>query len=435
MCIAQVRSLGNSDLYANFMNVDETHFFPQTPDKEKWKDALDALNDAIETCTRAEMGIKLYEYTKSPFYGYDSIFVREKPERAQQYYNRRFILAEPWNDELIWGRSDYFDRKGQSNDILSNACNIRLPDNSTDYNDGGYTEYELATGNWQSLSASYQMLERYYTKNGLPIEEDKKYANDEKYSIVNVPGSDAPEYKEQYLGLMQPGHPVIKLLLDRELRFYTDLIITGGYTRSHRYKVATSMFQNTPGGRNTRKNETDYFCTGIGIQKMVHPESGAGLYFNQVRFPYPFIRLSDLYLMRAEARNEYSGPGQEVWEDVNKVRRKYGIPDVQIAWGSNYAKTKNKHTDPIGMRDIILHERSIEFAFEGIHYWDMVRYKRATTAFSEPITGWNTTGTDAEDFFQLRQIQYRRFSLASYLWPIKTDEMNINSNLINNPEW
>jgi hypothetical protein len=168
---------------------------------------------------------------------------------------------------------------------------------------------------------------------------------------------------------------------------------------------------------------------------MVHPESGAGLYFNQVRFPYPFIRLSDLYLMRAEARNEYSGPGQEVWEDVNKVRRKYGIPDVQIAWGSNYAKTKNKHTDPIGMRDIILHERSIEFAFEGIHYWDMVRYKRATTAFSEPITGWNTTGTDAEDFFQLRQIQYRRFSLASYLWPIKTDEMNINSNLINNPEW
>jgi hypothetical protein len=195
------------------------------------------------------------------------------------------------------------------------------------------------------------------------------------------------------------------------------------------------MFQDSDGGRYTYRHQGNYLCTGIGIQKMVHPESGAGNYFHQVRFPYPYIRLSDLYLMRAEARNAYSGPGTEVWSDVNKVRRKYGIKDVEYAWSSEYAKTKDKHKDPDGMLEIILQERSIEFAFEGIHYWDMVRYKKAVNAFSEPITGWNTRGENAEDFFILQPIQYRRFSVTSYLWPIPLNEMNINSNLINNPDW
>jgi hypothetical protein len=57
------------------------------------------------------------------------------------------------------------------------------------------------------------------------------------------------------------------------------------------------------------------------------------------------------------------------------------------------------------------------------------------TEFSKPITGWNTAGRNAEDFFLLRSIQYRRFSRASYLWPIPLGEMNINSNLKNNPGW
>jgi hypothetical protein len=424
---------GNNDLYGTFRNKDGTHFFPQTYDKEKWKDALDALNDAINTCTAA--GIKLYEYSKPAYYNYDSIFVAANPVKAQMYYSRRFVITEPWNTELIWGRSDFFGGVGNNdNRILSNACNIRLPDDP-DYAGAGYSERNNNMGTGQSLSASYQMLERYYTENGLPIDEDLSYADDEKYRIVTVPEMNNPEYSK-YEGLMQPGHRVAKLLLNRELRFYTDLIITGGYTRSHRYKIRTSMFLDTDGGRNTRNNQGDYFCTGIGIQKMVHPESSSGWGFIQVRFPYPFIRLADLYLMRAEARNEYTGPGPEVWEDVNIIRRRAGIRDVQDVWSDPvYAKTLNKHTDPAGMREIILQERSIELSFEGIHYWDMIRHKKAITEFSQPITGWNVNGQTAEDFFILVPVQYRRFPLASYLWPISVDEMNINSNLVNNPGW
>jgi hypothetical protein len=425
---------GNSDLFGTFKKLDETtHFFPQEYKKEKWKDAIDALDDAIATCTAA--GIKLYEYSKPTYYNYDTALVQANPAKAKELYTRRFVLADPWNSELIWGHSNLYGYRGSDNAILSNACNIRLPDDP-DYDGAGYSERNNSNGCGQFLSASYQMLERYYTENGLPISEDRTYADDEKYRIATVPEATSPEYTK-YIGLMQAGHKVVKLLLNRELRFYSDLVITGGYARTHRYKVTTSMFHDTYGGRNTKNNVDDYFCTGIGIQKMVHPESGAGWYFAQTRFPYPHIRLADLYLMRAEARNEYNeGPDQQVWDDVNQVRRRAGIPDVEVVWAdSQYAKTLNKHTSLSGMRDIILQERSIEFAFEGIHYWDIVRHKRATTEFSQPITGWNVRGTTAEDFFMLVPIQFRRFPLASYLWPIPVGEMNINSNLVNNPGW
>jgi hypothetical protein len=422
---------GNNDLYGTFKNNDGTHFFPQTYDREKWKEAIDALDDAIKTCT--DNGLKLYEYSKPTYYNYDSTFVKASPRKAQELYTRRFILAEPWNTELIWGRSDLSNYRSETNDILSNACNIRLPDDP-EYDGAGYSEKNNSTGAGQFLSASYQMLERYYTENGLPIDEDITYDDDEKYRITTVPEITSPEYAK-YIGLMQPGHAVIKLLLNRELRFYSDLVITGGYSRTHRYRITTSMFLNTYGGRNTNNNQGDYFCTGIGIQKMVHPESSAGWYFTQTRFPFPYIRLADLYLMRAEARNEYNeGPDQQVWDDVNIIRRRAGIPDVEVSWGQ-YGKNQNKYKEYLGMRDIILRERSIELAFEGIHYWDIIRYKKATTEFSQPVTGWNVRGTTAEDFFLLFPIQYRRFPLASYLWPISVGEMNINSSLVNNPGW
>jgi hypothetical protein len=428
---------GNSDFFSTFKNKDGSHFFPQEYNKEKWKDAIDALDEAIRICEAN--GISLYQYSEPTYYAYDSVFVRVNPANARNYYNRRFVVTEPWNTGLIWGRSEYYAyRASYNNDILSNACNIILIDG---YSGEGMTEANLADGSSQSLAASYQMLERYYTENGLPIDEDRSYVGSGKYTITTVPDEASTNYPK-YIGLMQPGDTVIRLLLNREIRFYADLVITGGYSRSHRYLIKTSMFaeghtKKQAGGRRSDKNPENYLPTGIGIQKMVHPESASGHYFTQTRFPYPYIRLADLYLMRAEARNEYyEKPDQQVWDDVNKIRRLYGVPDVEVSWGSSgWATMPNKHIEYKGMREIILRERSIEFAFEGIHYWDMVRYNKATTEFSQPVTGWNVNGKTPKDFFLLRTIQYRRFPRSSYLWPISVNEMNTNSNLVNNPGW
>jgi hypothetical protein len=189
-------------------------------------------------------------------------------------------------------------------------------------------------------------------------------------------------------------------------------------------------------GRNASFAE-DYLATGVGIQKMVHPESGSGWYFWQINYPYPIIRLADLYLMKAEALNEYNeGPTPEVYAAINLVRERAGIPDVEEVWSDpEFAKTVNKHTTREGMLDIILQERGIELAFEGSRYWDMVRHKRAVSEFSGALTGWNTMGSASRIFFVLGPVQSRRFTVTNYLWPIDLNELNTNSNLIQNPGW
>ncbi|MDR2424971.1 MAG: RagB/SusD family nutrient uptake outer membrane protein [Prevotellaceae bacterium] len=424
---------GNNDLHGQFRNIDGTLLFPPDYKKEKWKDAIDAIDDAIKTCLDA--GVKMYKFGQN-FPMYDSTFLQTLPERSQTFYDLRYILCDPWNTELIWGKSD-MHAYGASYDVevVANACNIRLPDDP-DYKGAGYSEANLPGGAWQSVGASYQMLERYYTENGLPINEDKTFIANEKYRHTIIPSREDPAYGK-YLGLMQPEAKVIKLYLNRELRFYANLVINGGYSRSHRYLIRTDMLYDTPGGRYASNNPDDYFPTGIGIQKMVHPESGAGLFFAQVRYPMCFIRLADLYLMKAEALNEYKdAPDQEVWDAINVVRRRAGIPDVEVAWSDDrYAITLNKHKNKSDMRNIILQERSIEFAFEGSHYWDMVRHKRATAEFSQPVMGWNVYGKTPEDFFVLGQVQSRRFALANYFWPIPLGELNINRNLVQSQGW
>ncbi|MDR2470273.1 MAG: RagB/SusD family nutrient uptake outer membrane protein [Tannerella sp.] len=422
------RFYNGNEMYSQFTNKGEnTPLFPQTYDREKWKDAIDALNEAITYCR--SVGVDLYTY-ESAYPLYDTAFVNANPEKARTYYSLRNVVATPWNKELIWGKSDLYNYREAGNEVLSNSCNIMLPPG---YTGAGYSERNhFNVGNY--LSASYRMLERYYTANGLPIDEDLSFSRNDMFDLVTTPGITEPDYANM-IGLLQPNFETVRLYLNRELRFYANLGITGGYFRSHKYCIGTSMYSGGPGGFSSSYSN-EYFCTGIGIQKMVHPESSAGWYFVQVRFPYPIIRMADLYLMLAEALNEYQdAPDQKVWDAVNMVRRRAGIPNVEVAWSSANARTPNRHTRQDGMREIILQERAIELAFEGIHYWDMIRHRRAAAEFSKPILGWNYRGTNARSFFVIEPKQVRTFTMTSYLWPISIDELNTNSNLVQNPGW
>jgi hypothetical protein len=368
----------------------------------------------------------LYEYDKAPY-----LFDREdfnlNNAAMQTYYNLRMVIVDPWNREIVWGQT--YDPTDAN--LLASSTNIRLP---LGYGDGVANSNSYS---WQSMCASYRMLERYYTKNGLPIAEDLTFDRNAMYNVITTPGIDDPEYAS-IRGVMQPGSEAIKLYMDREPRFYANLGITGGYWRSHAVRINTMMYAGADGGFNTYST-TDFICTGIGVQKFVHPESKSGSWMRVIKFPYPIIRMADLYLMKAEAMNEYlSAPNAEVYEAVNKVRRRAGIPDVEETW-SNAEVVRpaylNKHLTKEGMRDIILQERSIELAFEGSRFWDMHRHKKAVSEFSSPIMGWNYAGFSSKTFFVLEAKQTRRFIIRDYLWPLSLTETNKNSNLIQNPGW
>lgn len=414
---------GNREYFGDFVDHDGKPFFPLEYDKEKWKEAIDAINAAI---TIAESnGRRLYNYTREA-YIYDREAFDKNRDNMKTLYNLRMLICDPWNEEVVWGYSN-IDYYGGGD--LATSTNMRLP---TGYGDGVTNSTSFS---WQWMCASYQMAERYYTKNGLPVEEDQTFDRNNMYEIVTTPGISAPEYVPLF-GIMQPGAQTIRLYLNREPRFYANLGITGGYWRAHLVRINTMMFAGTDGGFNSSISQTDYYATGIGVQKFVHPESQSGAWQRTIKYPYPLIRMADLYLMKAEAMNEYAGPSVAVYDEINKVRRRAGIPDVQSVWADpSLTRTPGKHLTKEGLRDIILQERGVEFAFEGQHFWDMVRHKRAASSFSVPIKGWTHTGTNAATFFVLGDKQSRRFTIKDYLWPIDLNEMNTNGNLIQNPGW
>ncbi|MBD1430217.1 RagB/SusD family nutrient uptake outer membrane protein [Sphingobacterium litopenaei] len=414
---------GNQEYFGDFMDRDGQPFFPMQANNEKWQEALVAINDAIATAEANGLG--LYKFEKEPFI-YDRPAFQENTERMKKLYDLRMLIVDPWNKELVWGNSnlDYYNQ-GE----LAHSTNIRLPEG---YGDG---VVNTAAYSWQWMAATYAMAERYYTENGLPIEEDLTYDYNNRHEIIRTPGAADPAYTH-WNGYMQPGAETIKLYMNREPRFYANLGITAGYWRAHAVRINTMMYGNSHGGYNSSQHTTDFLATGIGTQKMIHPESQSNAWQRTIKFPYPIVRMADLYLMKAEAMNEHLGPSQSVYDEINKVRDRAGVPKIEVVWADpTLAKTVNKHKTKEGLRDIILQERAIEFAFEGIHFWDMWRHKRATSAFSSPVWGWTHTGTTGNTFFVLEVKQQRRFTITDCLWPISLNEMNTNGQLIQNPGW
>jgi hypothetical protein len=415
---------GNKEYFGDFLDHDGQPYFSMEKDPNKWKVALEAVEDAIQTCEAN--GKKLYEYTGNPFL-YDTAAFRLNGERMQKLYNCRMLICDPWNDELVWGYSNpAMASYGQ--DDISSSSNIRLP--------SGYEgETNVASFSWQWMGSNYNVAERYYTENGLPIDEDNTFDVNTKHDIVVTPGVDEEEYAPLQ-GLMEAGAETINLYLGREMRFYANLGITGGFWRGHLYRIPTTFFQLGNGGYNSGINSTDFLWTGIGVQKFVHPENMSGAWQRVIPYPFPIVRMAELYLMRAECRLMAEGVSQAVYDDLNKIRRRAGVPDVEKAWSdATICKHPGQHLDADGLLDIILRESSIEYAFEGRHFWDMLRHRRAPQEFSAPTLGWNYQGQNASSFFVLSVMEQRRFSVQDCLWPISLNETNTNGELIQNPGW
>ena len=98
-------------------------------------------------------------------------------------------------------------------------------------------------------------------------------------------------------------------------------------------------------------NSSDYLITGFSLKKLIHPDSEGDTYDKLIRYPWPNARLAELYLNYAEALNEAFGPSQAVYDALNVVRSRAGIPNVEVVWSdSNLAKNVNKHTTQSGLR-------------------------------------------------------------------------------------
>ena len=81
---------------------------------------------------------------------------------------------------------------------------------------------------------------------------------------------------------------------------------------------------------------------------------------------FVLLRYADILLMYAEAQNEDASPDASVYNAINLVRERAGMPDLPAGLTQSQ------------MRDRIWHERRVEFALEGIRYFDLRRWGIAT---------------------------------------------------------
>lgn len=398
---------GNSEFYGNFKNPDGTQLFNLTSDNEKWKKAVDAAEAALSNAL--ENGLVLYKYNDA-VPDYDSYEFQYADIR--NLYNYRYMFSDKWNKEVIWGNSKPITSwyKLQASALVKNPA---------------ASSNEAA---WQWLSPTLRMAEMYYTRNGLPIDEDLEFDFDNRFDVVTIPSRNQLE--------AQVGQQTASLHLNREPRFYASIGFDRGYSRSHGSKLRLRNRKNeVPGGRQGSSN--DYLISGYLLKKLSHPSSQGDSYDNLINYPWPIIRLAELYLNYAEAYNEYYGPAQEVYDALNAVRERVGLPNVEVIWADpTKAKTVNKHTEKEGLREIIQQERMIELAFEGHRYNDIRRWKLGAKYFNSPVRGWSVDELELEKFYTLTNVGERVFiTPRDYLQPIKLEELTKNPNLVQNPGW
>ncbi len=409
---------GNSEQAALVDTDGTTRLFPEKTDDEKlarWTAAMEACREAIAVCDEANISL----------YRGDDITYR-MTDSLKTTLTLRNAFNQKWNSELIWGNTQ--SPSGTMN-MYHKLCMPIL---------NGYTDM---LGGYMFIGVPLKIAEQFYTVHGLPIANDSEWAN--------INPMDLRVGDDQHSYYICKGRKTVKLNFDREPRYYASLGFDGGNWLGQLgnyndlkpedvHFVACRM-----GGTHAKRGSQTGPVTGFLPKKhfpiqatWTGPNSftGAGTTW----YPWPMIRLSDLYLLYAEAINEAEGPNgahsDDLFKYINLVRERAKIPDVKTAWDT-YSNSPGYYGTKVGMRAIIHRERLNELAFEGQRFWDLRRWKEAPAEYQKGIYGFDVTSAKEEDYYVKKFLYEQKFGLKDYFWPIPTSYIEVNPNLVQNIGW
>lgn len=394
---------GNTEFYSNSLidPVTGEHLMPQAVDNSKWSKTLEYALEAARVCE--QNGIALY-------YGTPDASIPEPSDPVQ--YRLRMTIPDRKTQEIIWA-----DTRAEG---------------IYDMQNNGTPRYRRSDGwTWNMNQPTLETVKRFYTKRGLPIEEDPDFVSEREYFTLG-------DYE---------GAQTAQLHIGREPRFYAWISFHNGWfeltwqgdewgegTTSNK-RIRTKYRLSDPQGASTiaRGNElrgTDFSNTGYLNKKFMHPlQNVTSSSINT--FPYPIMRLGDLYLIIAEAAVETNDLATAK-EYLNRIRTRAGIPTVEESWEGVAELTQSK------LREIVRREREIELYLECDIMWDNKRWKTMhdlIPAGNGNPHGLNYAGiTDAEFFREMEvKLSWRFDSPTHYLLPIPGKDVDIIPDLIQNP--
>lgn len=401
--------------FANFANKKGENFFNATYDREKWKRAAEATDTALMICLNN--GKKLISNESGSLL--DIMSDIEKSSLAKNFENDEAIFMIQYENRALASWTKWTRPYFRSSD--------------SDY-------YDQLLG---CIAPSMKMVEMYYTNNGLPIDQDREWDYTSRYQI----GKETDSYYKNVILL--DADSVLRLHLHREPRFYAHIAADRCYfQRGININAKEDVVRAYQGERfgtlysqissSQPQNLTGYYMKK-GSRSTLSNRDYKNAFSNEEACV--LIRLADLYLMKAEAWNEYlDAPDNEhVYAPLNTVRTRAGIPSVEDAW-ENYSKNPDKVKTKVGMREIIHQEWDVEFAFEGRRFWNLRRWLTAEKELNSKLYGWIITGKTQRQFYNNFEgpvvVWSKRQFLAprDYLFPIRSEEILI-SGCEQNPGW
>ncbi|RKD91650.1 RagB/SusD family nutrient uptake outer membrane protein [Mangrovibacterium diazotrophicum] len=232
-------------------------------------------------------------------------------------------------------------------------------------------------GTWQTSNITADMINSYYMTNGLPITDAASGYDDQDPYTNRDPRLDAT--------VVLPG------------TMYGDATFI------------PASYAEYPCGAKPRKY-AEYGVTDVNISTL-----------NTI-----LMRYADVCLMRAEALIESGSTDQEIYDLIDDVRARVGMPSVESVEGTGLSQDE--------LREIVRHERRVEFCMEGTRYGDMLRWKDESLVHD--VYGYDKSKlSDPTDptkwvFSQIR-IDVRTFNASKgWLWPVPQADIDINENLL-----
>lgn len=171
------------------------------------------------------------------------------------------------------------------------------------------------------------------------------------------------------------------------------------YEEGDKRKDVTILYEGGP-QFDSQDYKASYSSTGYNLRKFLVPKSVAGAY-DESPLNFPVLRYADVLLMKAEALNEL-GQTDLAKEPLNEVRDRAGLGPVDNLSQSEF-------------REVVLHERRMELAFEGQRWFDLIRVNN---------------GQYGLDF--LHSIGKINATSNHLLFPIPQKEIDTNPNLTQN---
>lgn len=257
--------------------------------------------------------------------------------------------------------------------------------------------YPECIGGWHQFAVYNELVKSYFCTDGKSIEESAVYDDEDPY-------------------------------VNRDARLYASVFLppVGTYPGTKFNETVYDCF-NGPGTSDSYNRFALFngYCPKKGCDPSITNSLGDTYTYT------PIMRYGEVLLSYLEALNEAT-PGsvtQDVLDKtINDIRNRVGLPA--------YSKTDLGNQEAV--RKAVRAERRVELAFEGLRYYDVLRWGIAETELNHTFTGVklssdpnarNYKGNSPVDADGYYQFETRSWDSHNRYWPIPQNDRDINPNL------